>query len=302
MSHLHEDKIKFLEEMANTVRRDIIVELTAAGSGHTAGPLGMADIFTALYFHILRHDPKNPDWPERDRLVLSNGHICPVRYAAMARAGYFPVEELKTLRKLGTRLQGHPHRTALPGVETTSGPLGSGLSQAVGMAIAAKMDARQVTAPGPRINVYCLMSDAEQQAGQTWEAAMLAGKWRLDNLTALIDRNNIQIDGMTEDIMPLEPLSAKYEAFGWHVLEISGHDFEEIVNAFETAKAIYEKPVLIIAHTIPGKGIPEIEFDYRWHGIPPGKGPTDIFTAAEQAKEFLRRLRTLGGRIKSEHE
>ncbi|MEK9148020.1 MAG: 1-deoxy-D-xylulose-5-phosphate synthase N-terminal domain-containing protein, partial [Patescibacteria group bacterium] len=183
MSHLHEDKIKFLEEMANTVRRDIIVELTAAGSGHTAGPLGMADIFTALYFHILRHDPKNPDWPERDRLVLSNGHICPVRYAAMARAGYFPVEELKTLRKLGTRLQGHPHRTALPGVETTSGPLGSGLSQAVGMAIAAKMDARQVTAPGPRINVYCLMSDAEQQAGQTWEAAMLAGKWRLDNLT-----------------------------------------------------------------------------------------------------------------------
>lgn len=295
MPHLHEDKIKFLEEMANTIRQDIVEMLTQAGSGHTAGPLGMADIFTALYFHILRHDPKNPDWPERDRLVLSNGHICPVRYAAMARAGYFPVEELKTLRKLGSRLQGHPHRTALPGVETTSGPLGSGLSQAVGMAIAAKMDKK-------KINIYCLMSDAEQQCGQTWEAAMLAGKLKLDNLTGLIDRNNIQIDGMTEDVLPIESLRQKYEAFNWHVLEINGHDFEEIVNAYDTAQGIYEKPVLIIAHTIPGKGVPEIEFDYRWHGIPPGKGPTDVFAAAEQSKEFLNRLRTLGGKVKSEHQ
>lgn len=295
MSHLHESKIKFLEEMANTIRQDIIDELIAAGSGHTAGPLGMADVFTALYFHILRHDPKNPEWPERDRLILSNGHICPVRYAAMARAGYFPVEELKTLRKFGSRLQGHPHRTTLPGVETTSGPLGSGLSQAVGVAIAAKIDQK-------KINVYGLMSDGEQEAGQTWEAAMLAGKLKLDNLTGLIDRNNIQIDGMTEDIMPLEPLRAKYEAFNWHVLEVNGHNFEEIVNAFETARGIYEKPVVIIAHTIPGKGIPEIEFDYRWHGIPPGKGPTDIFPAAEQSKEMLGRLRTLGGKVKSEHE
>lgn len=295
MSHLHEDKIKFLEEMANTIRQDIIEELTAAGSGHTAGPLGMADVFTALYFHILRHDPKNPDWSERDRMVLSNGHICPVRYAAMARAGYFPVEEVKTLRKFGTRLQGHPHRTALPGVETTSGPLGSGLSQAVGMAIAAKMDNK-------KCNIYCLMSDGEQEAGQTWEAAMLAGKLKLDNLTALIDRNNIQIDGMTEDIMPLEPLRQKYEAFNWHVLEVNGHNFEEIVNAFETAQAVFEKPVLIIAHTIPGKGVPEIEFDYRWHGIPPGSGPDRPIPKAEQTKEFLGRLRTLGGKIKGEHE
>ena len=309
MGHLHDDKIKFLEETANTIRQDIIFELEAAGSGHTAGPLGMADIFTALYFHILKHDSKNPDWPERDRLVLSNGHICPVRYATMARAGYFPVEELKTLRKLGTRLQGHPHRTALPGMETTSGPLGSGLSQAVGMAIAAKMDARRpfdaaqgVDGARRAINVYCLMSDGEQECGQTWEAAMLAGKWKLDNLTALIDRNNIQIDGMTEDIMPLEPLRQKYEAFNWHVLEINGHDFEEIVNAFETAQAIYEKPVVIIAHTIPGKGVPEIEFDYRWHGVPPGAGPTDVFPKEAQAQEFLHRLRTLGGKIKSEHE
>src|SRR3989338_7908823 len=295
MPHLHEDKIKFLEEMANQIRQDVIAMVSHARSGHIAGPLGMADIFAALYFHILRHDPKHPEWSERDRLILSNGHICPVRYAAMARAGYFPVEELKTLRTFGSRLQGHPHRTILPGVETTSGPLGSGLSQAVGMAIAAKMDAK-------KINIYCLMSDGEQECGQTWEAAMLAGKLKLDNLTALIDRNNIQIDGMTEDVMPLEPLHEKYEAFNWYVLEINGHDFEEIVNAFETAQAVYEKPVLIIAHTIPGKGIPEIEFDYRWHGIPPGSGPTDKFAKDKQTQEFLRRLRTLGGKITSEHE
>lgn len=286
MTHLHEDKIEFLEETANKIRQTIIESLVSAGSGHTAGPLGMADIFTAMYFHILKHDPKNTDWPERDRLVLSNGHICPVQYATMAHAGYFQVAEMKTLRKFGSRLQGHPHRGALPGLETTSGPLGSGLSQAVGMAIGAKMDKKT-------FNIYCLMSDGEQECGQTWEAAMLAGKLKLDNLTALIDRNNIQIDGMTEDIMPLEPLRAKYEAFNWHVLEINGHNFEEIVNAVEEARAIYEKPVCIISHTIPGKGIPEIEFDYKWHGVPPNK---------EQAKEFLAELRTLGGKIKSEHE
>ena len=302
MIHLDDPKIEFLEKTANQIRQDIIEELMAAGSGHTAGPLGMADVFTALYFHVLRHEPKNPSWPDRDRLVLSNGHICPVQYATMARAGYFPVEELKTLRKFGTRLQGHPHRTVLAGIETTSGPLGSGLSQAVGMAIAAKMDSRNRDAPGPRINIYCLMSDGEQECGQTWEAAMLAGKLKLDNLTALMDRNNIQIDGMTEDVMPLKPLREKNEAFNRHVLEVNGHNFEEIVNAFETAQAVYEKPVLIIAHTIPGKGISEIEFDFRWHGIPPGSGPTDIFPKEKQGAEFLARLRTLGGRIQSEHQ
>lgn len=286
MSHLHEDKIKFLEEMANQIRQDVIEMVVHAGSGHVAGPLGMADVFTAFYFHILRHDPKNPEWPERDRLMLSNGHICPVRYAAMARAGYFPVAELKTLRQFGTRLQGHPHRTALPGVETTSGPLGSGLSQAVGMAIAGKMD-------GKKSNIYCLMSDGEQECGQTWEAAMLAGKLKLDNLTALIDRNNIQIDGMTEDIMPLEPLCAKYEAFNWHVLEINGHNFEEIVNACETARAIYEKPVVIIAHTIPGRGVDFMEFSSPWH--------SKTFKP-EEVTESLNQLRTLGGKIKSEHQ
>lgn len=286
MTNLHDDKIKFLEEMAGKIRYDTIESVINAGSGHVAGPLDMADIFTAMYFHILKHDPKNPDWPERDRLVLSNGHICPVQYAAMAHVGYFPISELKTLRKFGTRLQGHPHRASLPGIETTSGPLGSGLSQAVGMAIGFKMDAK------PN-QVFALLSDGEQQCGQTWEAVMLAGKLKLDNLTAIIDRNNIQIDGMTEDIMPLESLKAKYEAFNWHVLEINGHDFHEIVNALETAKAVYEKPVIIIAHTIPGKGVDFMEFKYEWH--------SKAFKS-EEAKEALKQLRTLQGKIKSEHE
>lgn len=286
MSHLHEDKIKFLEQKANEIRESIIEMLVEAGSGHTAGPLGMADIFTAFYFHILEHDPKKPDWADRDRLILSNGHICPVQYAALAHAGYFELGELRTLRKFGTRLQGHPHRGSLPGIETTSGPLGSGLSQAAGYAYGARMD-------GKKFRVYCLMSDGEQDAGNTWEAAMFAGKNKLSNLTGLIDRNNIQIDGMTEEIMPLEPLRDKYEAFGWHVLEIDGHNFEEIIGAVDEAKAIYEKPTVIIAHTIPGKGIKEIEFDYKWHGIPPNK---------EQAAKFLSELRTLGGKITSEHQ
>ena len=287
MTHaLHEDKIKFLEEKANEIRQDLIKMLVEAKSGHTAGPLGMADVVTALYFHILKHDPKKPDWEERDRLVLSNGHICPILYTVLSHAGYFPKKEMMTLRKFGTRLQGHPHRTALPGLETTSGPLGSGLSQAAGMAIGLKMD-------GKNNQVYCLMSDGEQDTGNIWEGAMLAGKLKLDNLTGLIDRNNIQIDGMTEDIMPVEPLKTKYEAFNWHVLEINGHDFQEITNAFNTAKTIYEKPVVIISHNIPGKGIESMEFDFKWHGIPP---------KPEQGKEFLQELRTLKGKIKSEHE
>lgn len=284
--HLTDEQIKLLEIVANKIRQSIISMLVEAGSGHTAGPLGMADVFTAFYFHILKHDPKNSLWEDRDRLILSNGHICPVQYAALAYAGYFHVDELKTLRKFGTRLQGHPHRGALPGVETTSGPLASGLSQAAGMAMGARMD-------GKKFQTYCFMSDGEHDAGNLWEAVLFAGKYRLHNLTAVIDRNNIQIDGVTEDIMPLEPLRDKYEAFGWHVIDVNGHNFQEIVDAAEEAKAIYEKPTVIIAHTIPGKGIPEIEFDYKWHGIPPNK---------EQAKQFLKELRTLQGKIKSEHE
>lgn len=294
--HFHDEKIKFLEEKANEIRISIIESLLAAGSGHSGGPLGMADIFAALYFHILNHDPKNPGWEGRDRLVLSNGHICPVLYAAMAHAGYFPVEELKTLRKLGSRLQGHPHRTALPGLETTSGPLGSGLSQAAGMAIGLRMDSKKNL-------VYCLMSDGEQEEGQIWEAVMLAGKERLDNLICIMDRNNIQIDGTTEEVMPLEPLRAKYEAFNWHVLEINGHDFEQIVSSIEEAKSIHQKPTLIIAHVIPGKGVDYMENRFEWHGNPPGA--VDVKGAppkGEQGKVALNKLRTLGGRIKSEHE
>jgi transketolase len=289
--------ISDLKKTANAIRQDIIKMLVEAGSGHSAGPLGMADIFTALYFDILRHDPKNPDWPERDLLVLSNGHITPVRYAAMARAGYFPLKELLTLRKLGSRLQGHPERTKLPGLETTSGPLGSGLSQAAGMALALKLDG------DTQRRVFCLMGDGELNEGNIWEAAMLIPKYCLNNLTALVDRNNIQIDGPTEVVMPLEDLSAKWQAFGWHVLEIDGHNFEHIIGAFNLAKAIAEKPTVIIAHTIPGKGVHYMEGDYHWHGNPPGT--LDVAgdpPRAEQVKVALHDLRTLGGRIRGEHE
>lgn len=286
MTELHEHKLKQLEEKANEIRQDIITTLLAAGSGHSAGPLGMADIFAAFYFHILKHNPKKPDWPERDRLVLSNGHICPVLYVTMAHAGYFPKEELKTLRKLNSRLQGHPHRTTLPGLESTSGPLGSGLSQSCGMALAAKLD-------GKKNRIYCLTSDGEHDAGNTWEAVMFAGKNRLSNLTEVIDRNNIQIDGFTEDIMPLEPLRDKYESFNWHVIDVDGHSIEQFVDAINEAQAIYEKPTVIIAHTIPGKGVSFMENDYRWHGKPPNK---------EEAQRALSELRTLHGKIKSEHQ
>jgi len=286
MTDLTSDKLKDLNLKANKIRQLIIEMLLEAGSGHSAGPLGMADIFTAFYFHILNHDPKNPKLEDRDRLVLSNGHICPVQYASMALAGYFPIDELKTLRKINSRLQGHPHRSALPGVETTSGPLGSGLSQAIGMALAAKLDKK-------KYRVYCITSDGEHDAGNTWEAAMWAGKNRLNNLTVIIDRNNIQIDGFTETIMPLEPLKAKYEAFGWHVLDVDGHNIEQFIDAVNEAKAIYEKPTVIIAHTIPGKGVSFMENDFNWHGKPPNK---------EEAAKALAELRTLRGKIKSEHE
>ena len=284
--YISEEKVHELELKANEIRQSIIQMLVAAGSGHTAGPLGMADIFTALYFHVLKHDPKKPDWADRDRLVLSNGHITPVRYATMAHAGYFPVDELLTLRKLGTRLQGHPERERLPGLETTSGPLGSGLGQAIGMALAGRMD-------GSSWRVFCSMGDGELDEGIVWESVMLAGKYRLSNLTVIVDRNNIQIDGMTEDVMPLESLRAKWQSFNWHALEVDGHNIEAFVDAVQEAKAIYEKPTVILAHTIPGKGIAEIEFDYKWHGIPP---------KPEEAKKFLHELRTLHGKIESEHQ
>jgi transketolase len=289
---LTEEKILDLEKKANDIRVSIIEALIEAGSGHTAGPLGMADIFTLFYFHILKHDPKNPSWEERDRLVLSNGHICPVLYATMAHSGYFPVEELKTLRKFGTRLQGHPHREYLPYLETSSGPLGLGLSQAVGMALADKMDKKDKDR-----FIYCFMSDGEHDEGNTWEGMMLAGKNKLRNLIAVVDRNNIQIDGFTEDIMPLDSITDKWRAFNWHVIEVSGHDFRALNEAVEEAQAMYEKPSVIISHNIPGKGVREFERDFRWHGYDPN--------AKEAKKDYemaLNELRTLGGKIKSEHQ
>lgn len=286
MSGLHDKKIEYLEVTANRVRELIIDTLLEAGSGHSAGPLGMADIFTALYFHVLHHNPKKPQWADRDRVVLSNGHICPVQYVTLALAGYFPIEELNTLRKLNTRLQGHPHRGALPGIETTSGPLGSGLSQAIGFALSAKLDKK-------KHRTYCLASDGEHDEGNFWEAVMFAGKNKLNNLTLIVDRNNIQIDGYTEHVMPLEPLREKYEAFRWNVLNVDGHNIRDFVDAVNEAKAIYEKPTVIIAHTIPGKGVSFMEGDYLWHGKPPNR---------EEAKKALTELRTLGRRIESEHQ
>lgn len=299
MEHLHDEKIKRLELTANDIRETIIEMLIAAGSGHTAGPLDMADIFTVLYFHAMRHDPKNPDWEDRDRLILSNGHIAPVLYAAMAHSGYFSVDEARTtLRKFGSRLQGHPHREWLPGLETSSGPLGSGLSQAVGMALGDRMDR------GRQSNrfYYCLMGDGELNCGQNWEAMMLAGKENLHNLTAIIDRNNIQIDGFTEEIMPLEPLADKWRAFNWHVQEIDGHNIEAINDAIQAAKAIFNRPSVIIANTIPGKGVDFTERRFEWHGNPPGKGPADVIPKDKQGIEALNELRTLRGLIKSEHQ
>ena len=267
---LTEEKIKKLGKTANLIRQSIIEMLVEAKSGHTAGPLGMADIFTLFYFHILKHNPKDPFWEERDRLVLSNGHICPVLYAAMAHSGYFPIEELKTLRKLGTRLQGHPHREYLPFVENSSGPLGEGLSQAIGMALADRMDEKDgSTSLTTSRFIYCFMSDGELDEGNSWEAIMLAGKHKLNNLIAVIDRNNIQIDGYTEHIMPLEPLADKWRAFNWHVIEVGGHDFKSLNEAIEEAQKVVNKPVVIIAHTIPGKGVSFMERDYKWHGKPP---------------------------------
>lgn len=278
-----QERITDLKLHANAVRQGIIESLVAAGSGHSAGSLDMADVFTALYFAVLRHDPKNPEWAERDRLLLSCGHIAPVRYSAMAEAGYFPREELLTLRKFGSRLQGHPERTWLPGAESTSGPLGEGLAQSSGLALAAKMDDKDW-------RVYCVASDAEEQCGLHWEAMMFAAKFKLDNLCCIIDRNFIQIDGSTETVMPLEPLRAKYEAFNWHVIDCDGHDFEALLAAFDEARSTKGKPTVILANTMPGKGVAFMENDFLWHGKPPNRA---------QADEALRELRDEAARLQA---
>lgn len=264
MEHLNENKIKELQIKANEIRKSIIEMLYNAGSGHTAGALGMADIFTYLYFNTLKYKKEDPLWRERDRVVLSNGHICPVLYATMAHSGYFPVEELNTLRKFGSSLQGHPHREFLSFTETSSGPLGEGLSQAVGMAIVSKMD---------ELNnkIYCFTGDGELNEGQNWEAIMLASKEKLNNLIAIVDRNFIQIDGGTEIVMPLGNVLSKFKEFGWNGEVIDGHDFEQINHAFYNAKNNTEKPYVIVAKTIPSKGIKEWEGNYKWHGKAPNK-------------------------------
>ncbi len=292
MHYLTSADVTKLELQANTIRQSIIEMLVEAKSGHTAGPLGMADIFTLLYFEVLQHDPKNPNWVDRDRVILSNGHICPVLYATLAHAGYFPVEELLTLRKFGSRLQGHPHRESLPGLETSSGPLGSGLSQAVGMALAERMNN-----PYSAKYFYCLAGDGELNEGQIWEAAMLAGKEKLHNLILIIDRNGIQIDGYTKDVMPLEPLAEKFESFNFDVQEVDGHNIRSVNDAIGKAQAVYGQPSVIIAHTIASKGVDVFERDFRWHGNPPGKGPEDRVPKSEQAAVAMEKLRTLAGLI-----
>ncbi len=292
--------IEALEIKAAEIRQDIIKMLELAGSGHPGGSLGQADIYTALYFNLLNHNPKDPDWDQRDILIQSNGHTCPIRYATMAHAGYFGREELWTLRKFKSRLQGHPdggrgvgnrvvralRRKSLPGLENTSGPLGSGLSQAAGMALAMRMNKQQ------HRWVYVTVGDGELNEGNNWEAIMLISKYKLTNLIAIVDRNNIQIDGPTEVVMPLEDLRAKWESFGWHVLEIDGNDIEAVIDAVNMAKAIVEKPVVIIAHTIPGKGVDFMEYDFHWHGVAPNH---------EQAKVALKQIHTLMGKINKEH-
>lgn len=292
MQYLNNVETQKLEKIANELRTSVIEMLVEAGSGHTAGPLALADIYALMYFHVLKQDPKNPDWEDRDRLVVSNGHVCPIVYAALAHAGYFPVEELLTLRKFGSRLQGHPHRTALPGIETSSGPLGSGLSQAVGMATAARMDN-----PYTSKYIYCMTSDGEWDEGQMWEAAMLAGKMQLHNLIVIVDRNGIQIDGYTKNVMPLEPFVEKLEAFNFDVQEADGHNIRAMNDAIGKAQSVYGQPSVIIAHTIPAKGVDVFERDFRWHGNPPGKGPEDRVPKSEQAEVALRKLRTLGEQI-----
>jgi len=272
--------VQELEEQARQIRVSIIKMLAIAKSGHSAGPLGMAEILTVLYFAAMRHDPADPEWSERDTFFLSNGHTAPVLYAALAHSGYFPVEELSTLRQLGSRLQGHPERTALPGLENTSGPLGSGLSQAAGYAYATQVIDHQLD----RFTFVC-MGDGELNEGNIWEAAMFAAKYKLGRLIGIVDRNYIQIDGLTEDVMPLDDLRAKWESFGWHVLEVDGNNVSELLGAINQSKAVAQKPSVILAYTIPGKGVPFMEYDYKWHGKPPSARQAEVALGSLQPLE-----------------
>lgn len=257
--------VEKLKKIAKEIRIDILKMLTEAGSGHTGGSLSSVEILTALYFYKLRHDPKNPGWEDRDRFLLSKGHVCPALYAALAAAGYFPKQELLTLRKLGSRLQGHSQKGSVPGVEISSGSLGQGLSIANGMALAMKLDGRQS-------RIYCLMGDGETHEGQVWEAAMTSSHYKLDNVCAVVDYNKFCIDGRIEDIMGLEPYADRWRSFGFNAIEVKdGHDLNQLMDAYDEAEKIKGKPSLIIAHTIKGKGVSFIENRCEWHGIAPNK-------------------------------
>ncbi|MCG0277442.1 MAG: transketolase [Thermanaeromonas sp.] len=254
--------IEFLQEKARLIRRDIITMIGKAGSGHPGGSLSGVEIVTALYFHLMRVDPQNPDWPDRDRFILSKGHAAPLLYAALARRGYFPPEELLTLRKLGSRLQGHPDCKSLPGVEMSTGSLGQGLAVANGLALAARLDGRD-------FRIYVLLGDGELQEGMVWEAAMAASHYKLDRITAFVDHNHLQIDGRVEEIMSPEPLPDKFRAFGWEVLAIDGHDFRQIIQAVHHAWETKGRPTVIIAETVKGKGVSFMEDQVGWHGVAP---------------------------------
>lgn len=263
-----------LKETAKKLRRHVITMIATAGSGHPGGSLSAADIITALYFKILRYDPENPQWSDRDRFILSKGHAAPILYAALAESGYFPTAELATLRKLDSRLQGHADRKFTPGVEMSAGSLGMGLSFAIGVALTARLNSKTY-------RTYVLLSDGECEEGQTWEAALSAAHFRLDNLTAIVDYNGIQLSGWTRDIMNLEPFLRKWQAFGWRTIDIDGHDFDQILSACQRAEKTKNKPTLIIAHTIKGKGVSFMENNVAFHG----KAPT-----REEAEKALKEL------------
>lgn len=288
-SHVESNKnysLSDLEQIAKKLRMSVIEMLLEAQSGHSAGPIGIADIITVLYFHTLNITPSTMHDPNRDRFVLSSGHLCPVLYAALSERGFFDKKHLMKLRKISSLLQGHPHNLTTPGIETSSGPLGQGLSQAIGIALALQLEQSPA-------RVYCLSSDGDLNEGQAWEAALFAGSKRLNNLAWIIDRNNIQIDGYTEDILPLEPLREKLEAFNFYVIEIDGHNIEEIISALNKSKAIFERPTAIIAHTIPGYGIDFMQYKFEWHGKPPSR---------KESQAALRQLRSLDGRILTDYD
>lgn len=275
MAFIQTRDIDVLQKAAHDIRKDILLSLAEAGSGHTGGSLGLADVFACLYFSVMNHDPQNPSWEGRDRLILSIGHVAPVLYTTLAHAGYFPKEELMTLRKFGSRLQGHPGRDhGLPGIELSAGSLGQGLSVAVGMVLAAKHDRKNH-------HIFCIMGDGELQEGSVWEAAMSAAHYRLGNICVVVDRNGLQIDGSNSKVMELEPLADKWRSFGWQVLECNGNNHVELLSTFEMIKENASKPKVILARTLMGKGVKAIENEYRWHGKAPSK---------EEAAEFITML------------